>query len=79
MILDVSNPLEIMLFAVGVVCVLKRVADMESYHELRVFVLTTLLSVVAFIALMVFAFSYEDRPGPYCYPDGVSCFSPDEM
>ena len=79
MFLDVSNPLEIFIYAIGIIFVLKRVADMERYHDLRVLVLTTLLSSVAFIALIVFAFSYEDRSGPYCYPDGVSCFSPDEM
>lgn len=50
-----------MMLAVGFICVLKKVAEMDRYHELRVGVLTTLISVVLLLSWMAFVNSFEDR------------------
>jgi hypothetical protein len=61
--LDVSNLLEVMMLAVGVMWVLKKVAEMERYHELRVGVLTTLFSLVMLFSWMAMTNDGEDRWG----------------
>ncbi len=61
MILDVSNPLEIMAFAVGVIGVLKKVAEMERYHDLRVCVLTMGIFLVFSVSWFALVNSYEER------------------
>ena len=43
--LNLSDVLEIVVVLVGVILVLKRVVDMDGYHEVRVAVLTVILSV----------------------------------
>lgn len=49
------------MLAAGLICVLKKVAEMERYHELRVGMLTTLLSVVLLVSWVAFVYSFEDR------------------
>lgn len=43
--LNLSEVLEIVFVSFGIVLVLKRVADMDEYHKIRVAVLTVILSV----------------------------------
>ena len=50
-----------MMLALGLILVLKKVAEMERYHELRVGVLTTLLSVILLVSWAAFAYSFEDH------------------
>ena len=61
MFLEVPNPLEVIIFALGLICVLKKVAEMERYHELRIGVLTTLFSLVLLFSYWIaFVKSFED-------------------
>ena len=45
---------DVLIFLAGLIWLLKKVAEMERYHSLRVFVLTTFLSciVIYFFVLM---------------------------
>jgi hypothetical protein len=61
MILDVSNPLEIMVIAIGVIGVLKKVAEMERYDDLRAWVLTMVIFLVFSVFWFALVNSYEDR------------------
>ena len=71
MIPDGSNPLEIIIVAVGVFCLLKKVAGMERYYELRVSVLTTVIFLALFFSWLALVNSYEDRYECNC-PDGFT-------
>jgi hypothetical protein len=58
--LDVSNPLEIMMLALGLIWMLKKVAETEPYHELGVVLLTTVFSLVMLFSWMAFVNSFEE-------------------
>ena len=60
----------------GFVLCLKRIADMERYHALRVVVLTSILGVVVVLLLQAFsaAFFYYPPP-PDCDYDGHFCLT----
>lgn len=58
----------------GFVLCLKRVADMERYHVLRVVVLTSILGVIAVILFQAFAWTFfYYAPPPPCDNDGHFC------
>ena len=61
MILDISNPLEILMFGIGVFCLLRKVGEMERFHELRVGVLTIVISMALSFSWFALVESYEDR------------------
>ena len=46
---DYSNTIELLILVAGGFGLLQKIAAMERYHQLRVVVLTTLLSVVAIL------------------------------
>ena len=58
---------DLLIFFAGFIWVLKKVAEMERYHSLRVFVITTILSsiVIYFFILMTLGPS----PLSNCTPD----------
>lgn len=47
--LNASDVFEIVIVSFGIVLVLKRVADMDGYHKIRVAVLTVILSVAVIL------------------------------
>ncbi len=55
--LDLSDPIDVVILLLGLVLLLKRVADMERYHAMRVAVLTTILSCVAIYFFLVYGMS----------------------
>ena len=60
----------------GFVLCLKRVADMERYHVLRVVVLTSILGVVLVIIFQAFVATFFYYPPPAdCGDDGHFCLT----
>jgi len=59
----------------GFVLCLKRIADMERYHRLRVVVLTSILGLVVLILLQAFAASFFYYSPPPCPNDGHFCLT----
>jgi hypothetical protein len=59
----------------GFALCLKRVADMERYHALRVVVLTVILGVVVVILLQAFVATFFYYPPPPCDYDGHFCLT----
>ena len=61
----------------GVLLFFKRVAEMERYHDLRVVILTTILSSIVFFFFLAYAVTfgnpiyYDDCPSPehFCYSE----------
>lgn len=61
MILEILNPLEIVMITLSVIFVLKKIVEIERQHVLRVTVLTTLFSLVLlFTYWIVFVNSFVD-------------------
>ena len=62
---SVSNDLtNYLLFALGAILSLKRVAEMERYHRLRVVLLTSILSCFVAYFFLMFSFTLGD---PWAY------------
>ena len=59
----------------GFVLCLKRIADMERYHAVRVVVLTSILGLVVLILLQAFAASFFYYTPPPCPNDGHFCLT----
>jgi len=59
----------------GFVLCLKRIADMERYHAVRVVVLTSILGLVVLILLQAFAVSFFYYTPPPCPNDGHFCLT----
>jgi hypothetical protein len=59
----------------GFVLCLKRIADMERYHALRVVVLTSILGIVVLILVQAFAMTYFYYIPPPCEDDGHFCLT----
>lgn len=66
--LNLSNPVDVVALLIGAVLLLKKIADMERYHELRVIVLTSILS---FIAILLFLGYGLTQSGSIYAPDCV--------
>jgi predicted secreted protein len=56
------DPLNVFIFLSGVAFLFKKVADMDRYHELRVLLLTTVLSTIVIVLFF-----------GYCFPRTPSC------
>jgi dolichyl-phosphate-mannose--protein O-mannosyl transferase len=66
--LDVSDAVQYVMLLIGIVLLLKRVAEMERYHTLRVVVLTSLLSSVVIYFFLVYGFTLGNPiSSPGCY------------
>ena len=76
MIPDLSNPLEVVVLLVGILATLKKVAEMERYHDLRVAVLTILLSFAMFFLFLIGAPAPAD---PIWCPEDPRVFCHTEM
>lgn len=64
-----SDPVQLVLLLIGFVLLLKRLADMDRYHNLRVVVLTTILSCI----VIYFFFEYGFTLGnPMEYSDCIT-------
>ena len=50
--LNLSNPADVVALLIGAVLLLKKTADMERYHGLRVIVLTSILSLIAILLFL---------------------------
>lgn len=61
-----SDPIEFLIFLAGAVLWLKKLAEMERYQSLRVFVLTAILSyiILYFTAVNCLPFNYPIDPDP---------------
>ena len=59
----------------GFVLCLKRIADMERYHALRVVVLTSILGVIVVLLLQAFSTAFFYYPSPDCDYDGHFCLT----
>jgi len=53
----------------GVLYSLKRVAQMERYHELRVIILTVIFGVIVFFFIMGLGESFDDHTQYDCPPE----------
>ena len=62
------TPLDILILSVGCLGLLKKVADMDRFHELRVAVLTLALSLIVIYIFAVYCFTLGN---PNVYPDGA--------
>jgi hypothetical protein len=78
MILDLSNPLEVVVLVFGIVVTLQKVVEMERYHDLRVTVLTILLSFAMFYLFLIGAPLPADPIWSDC-PEDNACFSHTKM
>ncbi len=76
MILDLLSPLEIALLIIGGVLTFKKVAEMERYHDLRVYLLTTVLSLVV---IYLFVASIDTNSGCTIEFDDHEHFTLSEM
>ena len=61
------NFVDYVMMLFGALLCFKRVAEMERYHELRVFILTSILGAVVLVFLLSFAFTINN-PIEYDYP-----------
>ena len=51
-----SNPLDLTILTIGGVLLLKRVAEMDRYHDLRVVTLTVILSLIVIVLFLAYGF-----------------------
>jgi hypothetical protein len=72
---SVLNFFDYVIILSGFVLCLKRVADMERYHYVRVVVLTVILSVMALILFQGFSMTFFYFPPPPCPDDGHFCLT----
>lgn len=54
-----------LIFLAGLIWLLKKVAEMERYHSLRVFVLTTFLSFIVIYFFLVMTLGPQPEPDYY--------------
>ena len=59
----------------GFALCLKRVADMERYHALRVVVLTVILGLVLVVLFQAFARAFFYYPPPDCIDPAAFCLT----
>ena len=59
------DPINVFIFLSGIALLLKKVADMDRYHELRVCLITTVLSTIVIVLFVVYCFPCT----PTCMPD----------
>ena len=65
---DAASVTDFLIIVAGLLWLLKKVAEMERYHELRVFVITTFLSCIVIYFFVLMTLSPE--PGlSNCTPD----------
>ena len=56
------DPINVFIFLSGAAFLLKKVADMDRYHELRVWLITMTLSTIVIVLFVM-----------YCFPPTYSC------
>ncbi len=61
-----TDALEFLMIGTGVVFLLKRLADMDKYYEVRLFVITLILSLAAIIIFIGFGLSFVDPVSAEC-------------
>ena len=64
MTFDFWDPVHFVTFLFGVILLLKRVAEMDRYHKLRVIVLTSILSCIAIYFFLAYGFTLGS-PRPF--------------
>lgn len=64
------DPINVFIFFSGVVLLLKKVANMDGYHELRVCLLTTVLSAIVIVLFVAYCFPRIPTCMPVCI-DGI--------
>jgi len=64
------DPINIFIFLSGIALLLKKVADMDRYHSLRVLLLTTFLSTIVISLFLYFVLVYSFSLDQTCM---VSC------
>jgi hypothetical protein len=65
---SLSNPGDVVALLVGAVLLLKKIADVERYHDLRVILLTSILSFIAILFFLVYGLT---QSGSIYAPDCV--------
>ena len=56
------DPINVFIFLIGIGFLLKKVADMDRYHEIRVCLITVALSTIVIVLFVV-----------YCFPRTPTC------
>ena len=64
-----TDTLEFLMAGLTVIFLLKRLADMDRFHEFRLFVITLILSLTAIIFFIGYGLSFADRPNFECPKD----------
>ena len=62
------------MIGIGVVFLLKRLADTDKYREVKLFVITFILSVVTIVLFIGYGLSFADPPRTEC-PDNHYCLT----
>jgi hypothetical protein len=64
MTLTDENICDLIIFFAGVLLVFRRVAQMERHHTLRVFLLTSVLSIGVICFFLMYGFTFGNGPPP---------------
>ena len=64
-----TDALEFITIGLAVLFLLKRLADMDRHHEVRLFVITLILSLTALIFFIGYGLSLADSPNFECPKD----------
>ena len=65
------DPINVFIFLSGAAFLLKKVADMNRYHELRVCLITMALSTIVIVLFVLYCFPCTPTCMPDIYTDGI--------
>jgi hypothetical protein len=76
MTFTLSNAYDLFIVFVGVLLLFRRVVQIESYHTLRVFLITAVLSVGVIFFFLLYGFTLGNpTPIDYCSDPGQFCLT----
>lgn len=65
-ITNLADAIHIVMICITAILLIKRIADMNNYYRLRLFVITLILCGAAIIILVGFGSNLLDEPAPEC-------------